>query len=150
MGRYSNVVQALIERINSHLATDGLLEGFKFADTPIDDPEGQSDFPVLRLWLPDMTELAHGRNFVDGTMGLKLTVSTSKAAGVVDFVEHVELVLDALELNDQGEKDLSMGGTLARPLTATVRDCFALGLSLNAHVHLSVLPKPKARGARRI
>src|SRR5688572_12919289 len=102
-GRYSSVINKLIERIQSHIATDELLEGFKFEPTPIEDPEGQSDFPGIRLWMPDLAEVHHGPHFVDGAMTLKLSVSTSKAGGMVDFMESLELVLDALELNASGE-----------------------------------------------
>lgn len=150
MGRYASILSALVARIEGHRAEGGLLAAYKFEQTPIKEPEGQKDLPVLRLWLPDINEAAHAINIVDGTFGLKLTISCARKLGLVALMEQVEIVIDTIETDPAtGETDLSLSNTLARPMIVQVKDSFILDLSSNVHIYISALPKAVARGRRR-
>lgn len=149
MGAYARIVEALIARIDGHRKKGGILDGFKWEPLPKTDVTGESDFPFIRLWLPDISEEDHPRDLVDGTMNLRLTVSSSRKAGLVAFTRNLETVMDAIELNDELVKDLGLSNTLVKALVAQARDNFANELSFNAQITLSVQAKVFVRGNRR-
>lgn len=155
MGRYSSVVDAINRRINAHRAAGQMLAGIKFSDTPVVDVEGQSDFPIIRHWLPELGERPNGGwAIIDGLMTLNLTVSTSRKVGLVAHIEKLELVMDALETpidgEAAGEGELTVEGATAKPAVLAMKDPFVTDLSINSQITISVLPKPVSRGRRRI
>jgi hypothetical protein len=156
MGRYSSVIEALTDRINAHIAADGILDGWKFLETPEIEAHGMRDFPAVALFMPDMAEAEHGRIIADGSMTLKLTVSTKRkkdSSGLIEHYEAIEKVLDAIELavgeDDETTLDLWLSATLVKPMVVSIRDPFPLEISLNSHLFISATPRPRARGNRR-
>jgi hypothetical protein len=143
-------VQKLIDRLTYHKAdVEGrLLRGMKFEPIPVKDPEGQSDLPVIRLWVPTIRESYRGASLGTGEMTLNLTVSTRRSEGLVKLLEKVELVMDALETSNTGLVDPGLDGTLVRPFNVSLGGSFVLDLSLNAQLSITAAPKQFERGGR--
>lgn len=148
MGKYSAVLDALIDRLEFHVGAGEMLAGMKFVSIPVKDPEGQRDFPVIRLWIPSFRELYRGATLGSGEMTLNLTVSIERSLGLVELLEKVELVMDALETNTAGSVDPGLDGTLVRPFNVSLGGSFVLDLSLNAQLSITATPKPFERGGR--
>lgn len=152
MGKYSAVIEALSARIEGHIGTGKILESFKYVQGPLLEVEGEKDYPKVRLWIPELSQFVHPRLIGEAGMTLKLTLATSLKAGLVEWCQAVEKVLDAIETDHTtGQLDLGLNGTLKKPMEPQVRDNFATpnGLSLNAQITISVMPHPFTRGARR-
>lgn len=150
MGRFSSVLAKLNDRIKRQTAENKILAGFTFVDTPTADIEEEKDYPIIRQFMPDLIETPHARFISDGTMVLRLTVSSDRSKGLVDHLEHVEKFLDALERNPEGEIDLTLGHVIAKPMQVVVKEGFVLENSLTSQITISVLPNVVTRGARRI
>ena|SRR6185369_9088732 len=150
MGKYSAVVSAVQGRLDGHVGTGKILQGWKVKMGPLAEVEGEKDFPTVRIWVPDLTQVEHTRIVGEGGMTLKLSISSSRKAGLVQWIEDVEKVLDAIETDHTtGNLDLGLNGTLQRPMLPQVQDNFANELSINAQIRLSVMPRLFTRGARR-
>lgn len=150
MGKYSAVVEALINRLTRHCETDGILAGWKFTFEPTADVEGKKDLPSIRFFdLPQTQEPLSPVLITDGNMTLQLLVATSRKVGVVQFVKDIETVLDAISLNDDEEPDLSLDQTLSTPLALSSTDAFANDISLNAVIQIVARPLPVIPGSRR-
>ncbi len=149
MGRYSAVVTALIDRVQSHLAPGKLLDGYKWEEVPTKEVEGIKDLPVIRLFLPDLKEVPHTSDIVDGEMTFKMTVSTKKSEGIPAFLLKVETVMDALELDVNLNVNMRLNGTLKKPMNISLQDSYATEISLTAQLLISCLPQFVTRGERR-
>lgn len=148
MGKYSSVLEVLISRIEAHQS--GILSAFDFNPQPVKEIFGQKNFPTIRLQLPDLMEINHPSGIVDGTMTLKVAISTSIKQGVTGFASAAELVSDALETDPQTlAYDLSLGRTLVKPMVVVLQQPFATELSLNGLLLISALPRLTRRGNRR-
>lgn len=147
------MIEALTKRIEGHISeTNGLLHGFKFEDNAVKQVEGIKDLPKIYMVIPDLSMATHPRLIGDAGLLFKIVVSTKATAGLVAFVQNVEKVLDALETDHEtGELDLTLNGTLLRPLDCQARDNFTTpdGISHNAQIPISVQPKSFTRGRRR-
>lgn len=112
---------------------------------------GQSTFPALRLWMPDMNELENHVVRVSGDFVLKLTLSCDSDLGIVRATQQLETTLDCLEFDagTPNQKDLSFGRILESPVGIQVKDNFAEAMSLNFHIFLTAQPNMDARGNRR-
>ena len=148
MGRYSSILEALIARIESHQAADGLLEGWKLVVDPTQEVEGKKDLPVIRLLLPETVESISPVLIADGVLTINLTISTSRKDGLLAFMQGLETVLDALVTNDEGVIDLSIDGTLCAPATIAAREVHALDLSYNAVIEITGRSLPIIPGRR--
>lgn len=146
--RYESLIAVVIGRINTHRQSGGILEGCKFEPAPSVDVEGQRDFPIARMWLPTITEVSHP-TVVDGSITLKISLSTSVKEGLVEWMRKVETLLDAIELDERGV-DTSLHGKLAKPMLINVRFSFATDLSLNAQILVTLTPNASARAGRRL
>ncbi len=148
MGKYAAVVQKLIDRLTFHVGAGQMLAGMKFVPIPVKDPEGQSDLPVIRLWVPTVRESYRSASLGTGEMTLNVTVSTERSKGLVELLEKVELVMDALETSSTGSVDPGLSGTLVRPFNVSLGGSFVLDLSLNAQLSITAAPKQFERGGR--
>jgi hypothetical protein len=161
-GNYSSVVAALIARLIYHTAdVEGrLLRGIRFEPIPTADVEGQTDLPIIRLWLPTLREGSQAARVGTGEMTLNLTISTPRLSGMVTHLELVELVMDAIETSQGGDTGAGepsgtevtagpgLDGTLRRPMVMTIGGSFVRDLDLTAQVTITAIPHPFYRGHR--
>lgn len=152
MARYSTILQAVIDRITAHTKPTKRLAGWRFAEgAPItSEVEGQKDYPIARMLIPDMPEKEHDQlPLIQGTMIIKLVVSTERAKGIVAHVKAVETFADALDLDDT-DLDLLLGGIMSKPFAINIHDPFTPenGISINTSVTMTVTPLESARGGR--
>ena len=157
VGRYSSVIEALIARVTGHNVTGGILADFKWVQLPVKEPSGKDDLPSLRLFMPDpIKEKAQPQLTVidGGTMVLKLTVSTLLSEGLAAHLAAIESVLDAIEIDPETDAlDLLLSDTLTKPMDVTAcANPFMPenGFSTNSHILLTVTPKPRVSGGRRL
>ncbi len=150
------MVSALVARLTGHIGpkeSTKILAGFKPLEVgPLETVEGEKDYPIIRIWIPELLLSPHARFVGEGAMTLMVTVATSRKLGLVNWIETVEKVLDAIEKDHTtGEIGLSLNNTLEVPMVPQVRNNFAPenGLSINALITLSVMPKLFTRGNRR-
>jgi hypothetical protein len=146
---YSNPVTELITRLTYHTAdVEGrLLQGWKFHDKPLENPDGQTDFPSVQLFLPDVSETFMGR-VGTGTLTVLLAVSTLRSEGVPAWLDAIAKVMDAIETDTAGNINPGLRGTLTSPVDLSVGNSFSTGLSLTAQLNVLMRPKPFERGQR--
>jgi len=151
VAREAAVISALIARLEAHNVTAGLLAGWKFVKIPVKEVEGEKDFPILRLWVPDSVERAQGQlTIVDGgSMRIKLSVSTKRTLGVPAHCTACATVKDACELNG-ATIDLLLNSTLAKQIEfSSTGDSFIDDLSINSHIIINAVPVSCISGGRR-
>jgi hypothetical protein len=152
MSIYGNPVQVLIDRLTfqaDKTATGRILTGWTFYPMPTEHPDGQQDFPWTQLWLPDIDEVYHARLLGQGTVVLKLSVSTARAAGVPALVDGLAAVMNAIETDHlTGNIGTHLSGTLISPLEMRSTNGWASPLALNGAVMVTLKPKLFTRGER--
>lgn len=118
MGRYSTPIKALISRLEFHATAGGggLLDGVQIVEAPIKEVEGKADVPSIRIMIPDMMEHFAPARTVDGTITVKIFVSTDRDDGIAASSDLLDHVLDALQTD-------ANGNITAIPGTARHFDC---------------------------
>jgi len=149
MGKYSAVTDALVTRLNYHVAQVGrMLYGYRFEPAPAKDVEGQSDYPIVRLETPLVRESYLG-GLGHGELTITLTVTVERSKGISELMSKIETVMDAVETATSGTVDPGLAGTLTRPfdMGSSVPETTTLGLV--AVITISATPRPFVRGTRR-
>lgn len=152
MGKISAPIERVIKRMEFHSNhASRILGGFKWVPFPMTEADGQKDFPTVRLWIPQLSEDYRPSNLAIGTLRLGLHVATERKLGMAVHMEALEKVLDALETTaaDQATIDLGFNGTLRKPMSMAVGNVFALDISVNSEILLTLDLIPYERGRRR-
>lgn len=152
MGLYSSIIQAVIDRMTYHCKPGRLLAGVKFVAEPESDIEGADDYPVVRMFVPELTEERHPTFGVDVSGSVNLLVSNRRTAGIVAHAKLLELVLDCLEIGTDGTTtlDTTFGRKLDQPPLLTVKDVFAGQNAIHGQIWLSFTVPLSVRGTRRL
>jgi hypothetical protein len=158
MSVYGDPIAELVTRLTYHTAASGrLLWGYTLHPVPIENAEGQVDFPAIQLFIPDLTEAFRGSLHCEATMTMRLVVSIArkttttgalKTGALAELMDAVAAVANAIETRTDGEVKPKLGDKLTRPFDLTVTDSFVSETSLNAQVTLTLAPKIAQRGAR--
>lgn len=148
MGNYSAPIKEVIDRLTFHTGSGQLLAGLKFRSVPQAQVDGRDDLPNLTLMAPRITEGYRVDNIV-GRITVELGLSVERANGMEVLMQWVEKVLDALEMTGSDPTIYNPNLKSMKPFEASVPNTFALDLSLNAHITITIEPKPRHRGNRR-
>lgn len=155
MGNYSRPIQEVLDRLAYHTADlpGRMLRGLRYVPTPVVEVTGLTDLPCVALYVPKLRENYVVRR-VSGQLSWSLIVAVRRQSeqsnAVVTLMEWIEKVLDAIETRADGSEQVNtnIGGT-TKPFEAAQVNAFALDLSINAEITLSIEPRPCARGSRR-
>jgi hypothetical protein len=66
---------------------------------------------------------------------------------LVDHLEAVEAVIDAIRHDENGARDVALGGSLVKPVTFRTGKQFALDNSINTELLLTLEPRPYDYGS---
>ncbi len=159
MGNLSRPIAALIDRLTFHCGPGQILDGFTFEPQPASHVGGQKDLPTIAFKLPGPSESYAGWSVVN-TITVALVVSTKRqtANALVEHLNAVEKVLDAIDTDGDGEVNLGLAyqaagekpvPTLRVPITVRAGGQYALDLSINTELTLMLEARPAGRGSRR-
>lgn len=151
MGVYSTPLADLEARLTYQAADiDGrLLRGAKLEITPREETEGVSDMPCLRLYIPTIRENYRPARYGDGSLTLNVLVATHRDKGNLELMAWVEKLIDAARLKaDASGSRSALAGTM-RPFDWSATEPFVTGVSLNTHVIISLVTRPRELGLNR-
>ena len=154
MGKYTELVQTVIDRLTFHAAPGGILEGFRSFYGPTEDVEGKRDLPSVRLFIPTPSERWSGNK---GTFSLtvNLLVTTARAQrptdgqDILDHAAALEKVMDAIETDVDGNVEFVFAGKLVKPVELSMHGQSANPISIMSEVSVNMERTPFARGTRR-
>lgn len=150
MGCYTRPLQEILDRLEYHSAVAGrILWGARYVPLPVVEVTGLTDLPCVALYVPRIRETYQVRR-IQSSLSWSLMVAVRREDSVIVLMEWVEKVLDAIErkADTTALVDTNIGGT-TKPFEASVVNAFALDLSLNAEITLTIEPRPCLRGSRR-
>lgn len=152
-GEISAPITEAIARLQYHAeAADPvrMLDGWRIISQPIREVEGQKDFPFVLVQVPNLTGDFRPTRHEDYSLQLILGVSVSKEEGVDGLFERVAKVLNALETTRDGRFNIDPGlsNSIMKPFSWTASQNFALDLSLNANITVTMQPRRGTRGLR--
>jgi hypothetical protein len=126
-----------------------LLDGWKVHPVPVADVKGLTDFPYVMLFIPDYAETVHVSNLINPRLTVRLFVARKAKDGIPALMRSVAAVLNAIERTRDGQDrvDPNLNET-TRPIAVSTGENFALDLSLNAQLTITIEPKPFRRGRR--
>lgn len=149
MGQLSTPTADLIARMDYHTAASGrILFGFFWKALPIREGESQSDFPNVRLFIPDMAGAFRPAKLATAEIEFKMIVAVAREKGLVELMKAVEKVVDALEIKTDGTTVAALAGT-AKMFDWHTDGNFTVDGSLNAQLIISATPAVKSVGNRR-
>lgn len=158
MGRYSDILNDLIERIEYHAADEvgRILRGWKWSlsnkgglDVPTSDTVGVKDLPGFRIYIPEISEQFAPARHINGALTINMLVATKRELGLVASLASLESVMDALQLTADGAlAKKALTGT-TRHFDWKAQDSFILENSINWQVSISTHPKIGEVGTRR-
>ena len=154
MGKYTELVQTVIDRLTFHAAPGGILEGFKAFYGPTEDVEGVKDLPSVRLFIPTPSEQWAGTR---GTFSLtaNVLVTTARAQrskdgqDILDHAAALEKVMDAIETDVDGNVEFVFAGKLVKPIELRMHSQSANPIAIMSEVSVNMERIPFARGTRR-
>lgn len=156
MGKYTRPTQELIDRMVYHTAKAQSparrLEGLTFVPFGQQRTEAQDTLPYCEFKGPVIVETLRAgarRGLTQGSMTFGFEIAVQRTKGHPELMAQVEKVMDALETDTFGNVNPSLNGTL-KPFSMSITSNFALDLTLNAVISLTVEPLPSERGQRRI
>ncbi len=153
MGKLAAPISELLARLEYHSAdVEGrLLRGWKITTDGKKHVEGVDDFPAAFMSIAEVAEAyAPNRNGIGiPGMAVSFQVSGDHNDTLVEFMEQVELFMDALDTREDGRIDPGLSGTLQKPWDMQVREIFPTELSRSADVVLTLQPRAFNRGQRR-
>lgn len=154
MSDIATPIETLIARLQYQAAdVDGrLLRGTTIHPAPLADVKGATDFPYVMVMIPDYSEQNHARALINPVLTLRLVVSvaaTPAETGLTRLLRQTAAVLNSLERTIDGNDrvDPNLNDT-TKPFSASTGDNFALDLSLNAQLTITIEPRPFQRGRR--
>lgn len=156
IGKYSNPITKLIERLEFHKATGQMLAGLDFRKVPKKQVEGADNFPTATLFIPTLQEStrAGGRSagHGHGVMLVNISVSVRIDHGIPELMVWCEKVIDAIFTAHDGSAlfEPTLAGSLSIPLIAKVGTAFVLELSLNADITCTVQTQEYRLNERRL
>lgn len=154
MGNYSSILTEMVARLTYHAdaaASGRLLTGWKFVDVPEQAIDSEADVPILRMFVPEITEKFMAASTPEGSLRIKLTVGTKRVDGLPGLMAGVEKVLDAIETKTNGDIDPLLAGTIADPFDVSSENGFSESVTSTAQLVLTMKPaKVTQRGKRHL
>lgn len=148
MASAGDILLKVFERLLLHSVPSGILDGVKSETTLVEDVEAQKDLPSIRVYGVDGREDSKPDR-AESTMTLTFTVSIGIGSGIYGLVELVQKLINAIETDGiTGKKDLSLGGTLVKPLGGIEWETVPNSQSLTAFVKVTFAPRFWARASR--
>ena len=168
LAHYSDALREIIRRLKREMNSGGILYPCKYFSNPTLRIEGMDDLPSLTLQTFSDIEEAFGHGAKTSTgqstniirceqfFGYVLafnkehgpeSVDGTSQFGLMDWVSRFK---DAIELDDNGCADLMLGGACIEPLYVSVDETVIGELSWEILFEVKVIPKPIARGTRRL
>lgn len=152
-GKYSRPLADFLARIDFHAqdVAGRILRGWHWdvsskakgidgLAVPTMSIRGLKDLPGLRIYLPELSETFRPARHTDGLITINILVSTKRTDGVIDWVNGIQKVVDALQNSPTDP-------WVAKAIDGTVqhfrweaKDNFILENSLNSHLSLSLHP----------
>lgn len=135
MGKFSNVLTAVIARLNYHTGSGRILDGYSINTDIQKLVRGKLDFPCVTLFLAEPSESKEGR-LLRLELRVNLTVSVWNSASAVDLLQAVEKVADAVmtATDGSGRPDLGLGSTAYTTGAIQYGDNSALETSLSTNL----------------
>jgi hypothetical protein len=156
MGTYSTPIKNLFDRLVYHTTAGQmplrLLDGWKFEPVPRQSVEGLTDLPAVSLYIPNLTATFRPTRQEEMKMSVNLLVSVKRDSGddsLVQLIQAVELVMDAINYDETGALKPVIKGTL-KPFSWSMTGNFVVDTSLNGQVSISLDPRIVELGRRRI
>lgn len=154
MGNLTKPIQALIDRLTAQTATGGMLDGFKFIAAPTTNVHGEKDLPNVRLTVPEYVETLRAASRTQ-TLTVHVVLSTKRTTNSNSLIEHftdLEKLLDAIDCDPDNDSapDLGLNQTLAFPLSVATGQQYALDLSINTELTLTLVARASQRGSMRV
>lgn len=154
MSDVATPIEKILERLNYQAEdVDGrLLRGVIIHPAPVADVKGLTDFPYVMVMIPDYSEQNHPAALINPVLVVRMVVTVAAnpaATALARLLRQVNAVLNSLERTVDGQNlvDPNLNET-TKPLVASSGDNFALDLSLNAQLTITIEPKPFHRGRR--
>lgn len=153
MGNLTRPIQEVIDRLQYQAGLadpERILHGAIIRDIPIVTIESLKDFPSVSVFIPSIRETYRPKDLALPSISIPIVVSTEREKGLLHLYEWVERVIDALEVkrDGSGHVDPNLVAT-SKPFAVSVGNNFALELSLNAQLTITIDPRPVLRGTRR-
>jgi hypothetical protein len=159
MGNYAKPIKEVLDRLTYHCQEGQMLAGMVYYEKPEVKIDGLKDFPYVMVMIPTLKEASLGSSLAAGlktiadamlTVPLVVGVARDKKNSLVTLYEWCERVLDAIETRPDGSGTVDLNLTTTGSIkSATVDRNFALDLSLNAGITITVEPRKFYRGSRR-
>lgn len=148
MGKLAEIITALDNRVSFHTGTGEILDGMVWRATPVSEITGHEDLPEARLFTPRANEAYRPTRMSNASLTTPIVLSTSKDAGLASHYEWVEKLLDAIETDQSGERDLGLNGNLDKPMSYETRHEATTEQSINSRITLTMAllyERPKRR-----
>lgn len=149
MGVYADIISEISTRLNYHVGSGKMLDGYSYTAVPIVTVDGIDDLPAIRLFVPNLSETYKPKNQGNSSMTANILVSIKREDGVPAVLTAIEKVMDAIETNTSDVIDPGLAGNLLQPLNMQIRNTQTLQNSVNAELSIEVTPKVFGRGNRR-
>lgn len=148
---YGKPFEVMIARMNYHTATADpvrMLDGYKWFEKPLEHQDGQQDFPCVQLFLPDVIETYRAAAFGQGVIACKITISVSRESSLVELMDALSKVMNAIETGTDGQRNVGLLGALQSPIEFRTANAFSTPTSLTVEVTMTMTPRVFERGAR--
>lgn len=150
MGKFSSLLQEVIDRLNYHAATGRILEGYTISTDIQKEVIGKEDFPRVTMFLASPSERLAG-DLLRLELRVNMTVSIWNNSSAVELLEAIEKVADALQTatNGTGLKDLSFANKAYGVPAIEYGNESALANSLSANLTMVIKARASEIASRR-
>lgn len=150
MSTLSAPLTEIILRLQFSAVTDGLLDGWKVYDVPVERIDGIADLPFVAVLMPDFSEDYRSAKQALPKLNVVLWIGSNKTAGLAAHLANVDKVLNAIELNRSTPRlrNPGLSGTIMKPFNVSRGDNATLDISLTTKLTLALEARPALRGNR--
>ena len=146
---YSEILQALSDRLTEAVKPAGLLAGYRFVPYPVSETDGERDLPAIRAMGDTILEQWRPGKPTAGTFTAVFQIATLRKGGVVASTLACEAFMNAVEVTEAGLMDPLLDGLLAEPASFRTDSYVPTDLSLTRNITITATPaKLAVRGQR--